>query len=436
MGNAACSCVAEEFAFHPPDPARYVWALLSERGDAVVDGASTARGRAAEGAAAARQASSSLASTSSSLGPGGGSGGRQTYRVVDWRVRHGVGDSLVLRNALHMLVPQAGVDGCVRHVRAPVPRGRAMDLLCLPTADRRVIPAVHIRSERLSPFAGGDPTQAPITVVYSHGNAVDLGLCVPYLCALAEAWGVDIVAYDYGGYGITRQAGQDPEEAAFGPSDPGLSFPTKGLRRCSEAMTLHDLRACVAYLEDACGLMRWRDIILYGTSLGTGPTAKIAADACHRKAPFRGVVVQAPLMSGVHVFCGRPPPLSDAQRSTLPTAAMAMGAPSPGDAADDSDSLLAGQPSTGAGCWPMCLYPCDIFRSYAELHRLTCPVLVVHGTEDRVVPCAHGLSFAREVPGAVAPLILKGAGHNDIEELFFETLIRRLKRFCTIEAAP
>ena len=404
MGNAACSRVAEGFAFHPPEPARYVWALPAERGDSPDD----------EASGSGRDAGPPVT-------------GRQIYRVVDWRVRHGIGDSLVLRNALHMLVPQLGIDGRVRHARVPVPRGRVLDLLCLPTADQRVIPAVHIRREHHSPFASGDPTQAPITVVYSHGNAVDLGGCVPYLCALAQAAGVDVLCYDYGGYGITRLPGQDPDAALGGPSDPGLTFSSKGLQRASEAMTLHDLRACISYLEDTCGLMRWRDIILYGTSLGTGPTTKIAADACHRRSPFRGVVVQAPLMSGVHVFCGRPPPLSNAERTTLPVQV---------NVADDSDSLLSGHPSTGAGCWPMCLYPCDIFRSYAELHRLSCPVLVIHGTEDQVVPFVHGISFAREVPGAVDPLVLKGAGHNDVEEIHFETLVRRLRRFVAIETAP
>src|SRR5262245_48328299 len=43
-----------------------------------------------------------------------------------------------------------------------------------------------------------------------------------------------------------------------------------------------------------------------------------------------------------------------------------------------------------------------------DLSRITAPALVLAGREDRLVPCAHSLSIAKEIPGAS---ILEGVGH-------------------------
>ena len=45
-----------------------------------------------------------------------------------------------------------------------------------------------------------------------------------------------------------------------------------------------------------------------------------------------------------------------------------------------------------------------------DLSRITAPVLVLAGREDRLVPCAHSLSIAEEIPGAQTS-ILEGVGH-------------------------
>jgi 3-oxoadipate enol-lactonase len=45
-----------------------------------------------------------------------------------------------------------------------------------------------------------------------------------------------------------------------------------------------------------------------------------------------------------------------------------------------------------------------------DLSQITAPTLVIAGREDRVVPCAHSLSIAEEIPGAQTA-ILEGVGH-------------------------
>ncbi|WP_028922499.1 alpha/beta fold hydrolase [Pseudonocardia acaciae] len=52
----------------------------------------------------------------------------------------------------------------------------------------------------------------------------------------------------------------------------------------------------------------------------------------------------------------------------------------------------------------------DMLLSDAELGSVTCPTLVVHGREDKVVPVANGLRMAELIPGADL-LVLGRCGH-------------------------
>jgi pimeloyl-ACP methyl ester carboxylesterase len=50
-------------------------------------------------------------------------------------------------------------------------------------------------------------------------------------------------------------------------------------------------------------------------------------------------------------------------------------------------------------------------RWMGRLHEIRAPTLVIHGTEDIVLPHAHGLKLARELPRAEL-LSLEGVGHE------------------------
>jgi pimeloyl-ACP methyl ester carboxylesterase len=54
--------------------------------------------------------------------------------------------------------------------------------------------------------------------------------------------------------------------------------------------------------------------------------------------------------------------------------------------------------------------------SWSRLSRLTMPVQVHHGTEDRLVPFAAGRELARRIPGAQFEGY-EGAGHGILERL-------------------
>jgi fermentation-respiration switch protein FrsA (DUF1100 family) len=49
----------------------------------------------------------------------------------------------------------------------------------------------------------------------------------------------------------------------------------------------------------------------------------------------------------------------------------------------------------------------------AQVRRVRCPVLVFHGTADRIAPPAMGRQLAAAAPGPVELVLIHGAGHND-----------------------
>jgi uncharacterized protein len=49
----------------------------------------------------------------------------------------------------------------------------------------------------------------------------------------------------------------------------------------------------------------------------------------------------------------------------------------------------------------------------AAIARVHCPVLVVHGTADRVIPPDMGRRIAAAAPGPAELVLIEGAGHND-----------------------
>lgn len=61
-------------------------------------------------------------------------------------------------------------------------------------------------------------------------------------------------------------------------------------------------------------------------------------------------------------------------------------------------------------------YCFDAFPSIDKISKVTAPVLVIHGTEDEVIDFCQGLVIYERCPhGAVEPLCVEGAGHNDLE---------------------
>lgn len=60
------------------------------------------------------------------------------------------------------------------------------------------------------------------------------------------------------------------------------------------------------------------------------------------------------------------------------------------------------------------LVPFDRFRTVDKMPRITAPLLVIHGTDDQVVPFWHGRRLYDLARGPKRRLWVEGAGHNDL----------------------
>lgn len=55
------------------------------------------------------------------------------------------------------------------------------------------------------------------------------------------------------------------------------------------------------------------------------------------------------------------------------------------------------------------------FRTIDKINKLTCPLLVIHGTDDEVIPYSHGLKIFGAYNGIKQMVTITGGRHNDLE---------------------
>ncbi len=111
---------------------------------------------------------------------------------------------------------------------------------------------------------------ANYTILYSHGNAEDLGRIRQRLEHL-RTLGVSVFAYDYRGYGTSQ--GSPSEQNAY-----------------------QDIEAAYRYLTETLGISP-SQIILYGRSLGSGTSVEIAS-----REPIAGLILESPFTSTFRVI--------------------------------------------------------------------------------------------------------------------------------------
>lgn len=118
----------------------------------------------------------------------------------------------------------------------------------------------------------------------------------------------------------------------------------------------------------------WR-IVLFGRSLGSGPACYIAEKVEREGGSpadgLAGLVLLSPLCSGI---------------------------------------------ATQLGSLARLLRSIDLMHNVDRLPRIRCPIVVLHGTADRVVPCSHGRTLHSLARVSHPPLWIAGRGHNDIPD--------------------
>jgi fermentation-respiration switch protein FrsA (DUF1100 family) len=190
--------------------------------------------------------------------------------------------------------------------------------------------------------------QSPYTVIFSHGNAEDLGMCFEWFNRVSRRMGINIVCYDYEGYGLAKGT----------PSE----------QKCYDAIdAVYDYVLRTFEVDPS-------KVILWGRSLGSGPSTYLAERlSLERLTLPAGVVLQSPPASIFRVAFNF--------RFTLP--------------------------------W-------DLFPNVDRMPNIACPVWLIHGTKDELVPfsCGEALFFATLPLLRHKPLWVTGGGHNNLELLF------------------
>lgn len=59
------------------------------------------------------------------------------------------------------------------------------------------------------------------------------------------------------------------------------------------------------------------------------------------------------------------------------------------------------------------LFPIDKFNNLRNIKKIDCPVLIIHGTDDRIIPIWHGRKLFEKANEPKFNLWVKNAGHND-----------------------
>mmetsp|Transcript_55068 Transcript_55068/g.159460 ORF Transcript_55068/g.159460 Transcript_55068/m.159460 type:complete len:378 (-) Transcript_55068:129-1262(-) len=140
----------------------------------------------------------------------------------------------------------------------------------------------------------------------------------------------------------------------------------------SASNTLADAEAAYNFLLSS-GIAPER-IVVYGQSVGSGPAMALAA-----RRPMGGCVLHSPMLSGIRVI----------------------------------------DPQPDSCCRPSCVFCCfDFFRNDQHIKSVNCPVFVMHGRMDDVIPLYHGLRLSDAAPKNCRwpGYFPKDAGHNDIIE--------------------
>ncbi len=177
--------------------------------------------------------------------------------------------------------------------------------------------------------------QAKFTILYSHGNAEDIGDLEPLFKELHDS-GFAVLGYDYEGYGTSEGI-------------PG------------ENATYQDINAAYRFLTEEQHVPPAR-IIIFGRSVGSGPAIDLAS-----REPVGGLIVQSGFTTAFTVLTKVP------------------------------------------------LVPFDRFRNISKIKRVHCPVLVMHGRKDGVIPFYMGERLFAAAPEPKWAVWAPNAGHNDFE---------------------
>lgn len=241
-----------------------------------------------------------------------------------WQIINGLAVGLVIAYLGLALFAIFFSDGMIFPAQ-PATYSDTKEHIKLPTKSGREVTALYLPNP-----------EATFTMLYSHGNAEDLGDIRPTLERL-HSMGFSIMAYDYPGYGTSE--GRPTEQGSLQAAAAAFSY----------LVTQRDVEP--------------NKIILFGRSLGSGPSCWLAA-----REPVAGLILDGAFSSTFRIVTKIP------------------------------------------------LLPWDKFDNLAAMDAIDCPTLFIHGKLDRVVPFAHAEALYAAAPDPKTSLFIAEAGHNNLIE--------------------
>lgn len=200
------------------------------------------------------------------------------------------------------------------------------EIIKIMTEDGQQLSALHLENPG-----------ARYTILYSHGNASDLGTMRFALEDIKQA-GFSVFAYDYRGYGTNSGT----------PSEKGV---------------YRDIKAAYDYLIDELALSP-SQIIVQGQSVGGGPSTYLAA-----KQPVAGLILESSFTKIFRVIL------------------------------------------------PFPILPFEKFPNIDRLATVNCPVLIIHGQADHIVPFKHGQELFEAAPDPKQSFWVPEAHHNNVQAI-------------------
>jgi hypothetical protein len=75
------------------------------------------------------------------------------------------------------------------------------------------------------------------------------------------------------------------------------------------------------------------------------------------------------------------------------------------------------------------IFPFDRFPNLRRIEKVTCPVLIIHGAEDAIIPPSHGRALYAAAREPKTLVIFPRAGHNDLAWVAGEAYWKALRQF-------
>eukprot|EP01091_Cochliopodium_minus_P019615 TRINITY_DN82_c0_g1_i2.p1 TRINITY_DN82_c0_g1~~TRINITY_DN82_c0_g1_i2.p1 ORF type:complete len:277 (-),score=63.17 TRINITY_DN82_c0_g1_i2:104-934(-) len=212
------------------------------------------------------------------------------------------------------------------------------------------------------------------SVLYSHGNAEDIFHTQDLIKTLSAEFNVNIVVYDYSGYSASHPKTHREDFK---------NYIIEGQKiKPNEKLAEDDIKSVYKFMLEKLNI-KSEKIILWGRSLGTGPSCYLASRLCNKKQACAGLILQSPFLSAIRVVAKLP--------FTLPV---------------------------------------DIFPNIGYISKINLPILIIHGKNDTVINWRHGKELSERVnKDKLETLFIDGAGHNDIESVYFESFKDTIKEY-------